>query len=180
MARLALELAPATAIPAFFLRTVPAWGALAGLMLLAAGPALLASRWSPATVALVHVLTLGLLGNAMFGSLLQFLPAAAGVRVAGGAPLAITLHGLLNAGALALVAGLGWPKAWLRETGGVLLVAAFMLLAGAALPGLVRRAAGSLLHAGIALSLLGGLATAALGLALVAAMSGRLVLDLPR
>ncbi len=180
MARLALELAPATALPNLFLRTVPAWGVLAGLMLLGEGPALLASRWSPATVALVHVFTLGLLGNAMFGSLLQFLPAAAGVRIAGGAVLARSLHGLLNAGALGLVAGLWWPLAPLREAGGLLLVAAFALLAGAALPGLLRRAAASLLHAGIAVSLLGGLATAVLGLALVAAMSGRLALDLAR
>lgn len=180
MARLALELAPATALPALFLRTVPAWGVLAGLMLVAGEPALLDSRWSPATVALVHVFTLGILGNAMFGSLLQFLPAAAGVRVAGGAWLAVALHGLLNAGALALVAGLWGHQAPLREAGGLLLGLAFALLAAAALPGLLRRAAGSLLHAGIALSLLGGLATAALGLLLIAAMSGRIVLDLPR
>lgn len=180
MARLALERAPATALPALFLRTVPAWGVLAGLMLLAEGPALLGSRWSPATVALVHVFTLGILGNAMFGSLLQFLPAAAGVRVAGGAWLALALHGLLNAGALALVIGLWGHRAPLREAGGSLLGLAFALLAAAALPGLLRRAAGSLLHAGIALSLLGGVATTALGLALIAAMSGRLVLDLPR
>ncbi|GAB2490893.1 hypothetical protein [Arenimonas alkanexedens] len=36
MVQLALEHAPAAAHPGRFLRTVPAWGALAGLMLLAA------------------------------------------------------------------------------------------------------------------------------------------------
>ncbi len=180
MARLALDLAPATALPARFLRTVPAWGVLAGVMLIVAGPALLASRWSPATVALVHVFTLGILGNAMFGSLLQFLPAAADVRLAGGAWLPTTLHELLNFGTAALVAGLWADQPALRALGGLLLVAAFLLLAGAALPGLVRWAAHSLLHAGIALSLLGGVVTAALGLLLLAAMSGRIVLDLPR
>ena len=79
MVRLALERAPDVADPGRFLRSVPAWGARAGLMLLAEGGALLASRWSPATVAVVPVFTLGVLGNALFGSLLQFLPAAAGV-----------------------------------------------------------------------------------------------------
>ncbi|MBY4598458.1 hypothetical protein K3217_23375 [bacterium BD-1] len=178
MARLALELAPEPSVPARFLRTVPAWGALAGLMLLAQGPALLASRWSPATVALVHVFTLGVLGNAMFGSLLQFLPAAAGVRVRGGAGFARALHAALNLGTLALVAGLAWPLPLLRELGSGLLLLAFLMLAGAALPNLLRRVAGSLLHAGIALSLFGGLATAALGGLLVAALAGRVAIPL--
>lgn len=178
MAKLALELAPEPSVPARFLRTVPAWGALAGLMLLAQGPALLASRWSPATVALVHVFTLGVLGNAMFGSLLQFLPVAAGVRVRGGAGFARALHAALNLGTLALVAGLAWPLPLLRVLGSGLLLLAFLMLAGAALPNLLGRVAGSLLHAGIAVSLVGGLVTAALGGLLVAALAGRVVLPL--
>lgn len=178
MARLALELAPEPSVPARFLRTVPAWGVLAGLMLLAQGPALLVSRWSPATVALVHVFTLGVLGNAMFGSLLQFLPAAAGVRVRGGAGFARVLHAALNLGTLALVAGLAWPRPMLRELGSGLLLLAFLMLAGAALPNLLRRVGGSLLHAGIAVSLLGGLATAALGGLLVAGLAGRVAVSL--
>jgi hypothetical protein len=179
MVRLALEQAPRPEAPGRFLRSVPAWGALAGLMLLAAGPALLQSRWSPQTVALVHVFTLGVLGNAMFGSLLQFLPAAAGVRVRGGPALPGMLHALLNAGALALVAGLWWPSAAGRGVGAALLALAFGALAAACLPALLARARRSLLHAGIALSLVWALATVALGVLLVAALSGRVAIALP-
>ncbi|WP_227978212.1 hypothetical protein [Arenimonas daejeonensis] len=133
--RLALDQAPAPAGPGRFLHTVPAWGALAGLMLMVEGPALLLSRWSPATVAPVHVFTLGVLGNAMFGSLLQFLPAAAGVRVRGGSREAAWLHGALNLGSAALVAGLWWPSALLRGIGACALALAFLLLVSATLPG---------------------------------------------
>lgn len=176
MVRLALEQAPAPAAPARFLRSVPAWGMLAGLMLLVQGTALLQSRWAPATVALVHVVTLGVLGNAMFGSLLQFLPAAAGVHVRGGPHLPPLLHALLNGGALALVAGLLWPSAGLRAAGAAMLGLAFVLLVSATLPGVLAKLRGSLLHAGIALSLLAGLATAVLGMALVAALAGALAI----
>ena len=179
MARLALDQAPTPDGPGRFLRSAPAWGALAGLMLLVQGPALLQSRWSPATVALVHVFTLGLLGNAMFGSLLQFLPAAAGVRVRGGPALPVALHALLNAGTLALVMGFLWPSATSRATGATLLGLAFAGLAGASLPDLLARARRSLLHAGIALALAAALATVAVGAALVAALAGRIGLSIP-
>ncbi|TNJ33631.1 hypothetical protein E1B00_09815 [Arenimonas terrae] len=159
---------------------MPAWGALAGLMLMAQGPTLLLSRWSPATVALVHVFTLGVLGNAMVGSLLQFLPAAAGVRLRGGPRLPWVLHALLNAGTVALVAGFQLPSATGRTAGAVLLGATFLVLAAASLPELLARARCSLLHAGIVLSLLAALATVALGCLLVAAIAGRVALSIPR
>lgn len=180
MARLALDRAPAPAGPGRFLRSVPAWGAFAGLMLVVMGPALLQSRWSPATVALAHVLTLGVLGNAMFGSLLQFLPAAAGVRVRGGRHGPAVLHALLNAGTLLLVAGFLGPSASARAAGASALGMAFLLLVAATLPGVLAKARGSLLHAGIALSLVAALATATLGGLLVAALAGRVVIPVAR
>ncbi|HEX4854892.1 hypothetical protein [Arenimonas sp.] len=180
MARLALERAPDAADPGRFLRTVPAWGALAGLMLLAEGDALLASRWSPATVAWVHVFTLGVLGNAMFGSLLQFLPASAGVALRGGPRHARALHVALNLGTAALVAGLWLPQAGLRAAGAVGLALAFALLGAATLPGLVAGLRGGLLPKGLALAVVCGLATAALGVLLVAAMNGAVPLAITR
>lgn len=180
MVRLALDQAPASADPGRFLHSVPAWGALAGLMLMVEGPALLLSRWSPATVALVHVFTLGVLGNAMFGSLLQFLPAAAGVRVRGGSREAAWLHGALNLGAIALVAGLWWPSALMRGIGASALGLAFLLLVSATLPGVLAKARHSLLHAGIGLALVSALATAVLGLVLVGAMAGRVTIPVQR
>lgn len=180
MARLALDQAPTPAGPARFFGSVPVWGAFAGALLLVTGPALLQSRWSPATVALVHVFTLGVIGNAMFGGVLQFLPAAAGVRVRGGNSLPGLLHAALNAGSLALVAGLLWPSAFLRGAGALLLGIAFTGLVAATLPGLMSRVRDSLLHAGIALSLVAGLATAVLGGLLVAALSGQVQIPIAR
>ena len=180
MARLSIERGPDVTEPGIFLRSVPAWGALAGLMLLAEGPTLLASRWSPATVALVHVFTLGVLGNALFGSLLQFLPAAAGVRLQVGAWWANGLHAGFNLGATCLVAGLWWSSPWLRAAGAIGLVLAFFELVVVALPGVLAKARGSLLHAGIALSLVAALVTAALGALLVAALAGAVVLPVLR
>ncbi|KFN47959.1 hypothetical protein [Arenimonas metalli] len=180
MARLALERAPDTADPGRFLRSVPAWGALAGWMLCVEGAALLASRWSPATVALVHVFTLGVLGNALFGSLLQFLPAAADVPVRGGTRAAVALHAALNVGTAALVAGLCWPSTGLRAAGATALGLAFAGLGLATLPGLLARCRRGLLQAGLSLAVAAGLATAALGVLLVAGMGGGIALSLPR
>lgn len=180
MARLSIERAPDVAQPGIFLHSVPAWGALAGLMLLAQGPALLASRWSPATVALVHVFTLGVLGNALFGSLLQFLPAAAGVRLLVGAWWANGLHAVFNLGAAALVAGFWWASPGLRAAGAVALVMAFFELVVVTLPGVLAKARSSLLHTGVGLSLAAALATAAMGGLLVAAMAGGIELPIQR
>lgn len=129
MARLAIEHAPATSLPSRFLLSAPLWGMLAGALLLIDGDALLRTRWSLATVALVHVFTLGVLGNLMIGSVLQFLPAAAGVRIRGNPRLGLWLHGLFNLGVLALVAGLhaGWRVG--LTAAAVLLPAALLLVA---------------------------------------------------
>ncbi|MEY2159991.1 hypothetical protein [Rhodanobacter sp. FW106-PBR-LB-2-11] len=142
MARLALDRAPAASLPRRFLLSAPPWGMLAGVLLLVDGDALLRTRWQPGTLALAHVFALGVLGNVMFGSVLQFLPAAAGVRVRGGARLGPPLHAAFNLGVLLLVAGLhqGWRGGLLGA--GVLLPLAFATLAAMTLPGLVQ-AAGS-------------------------------------
>src|SRR3546814_4553049 len=129
MTQLRLEQAPAPSLPRRFLLSAPCWGMLAGVLLIVDGDSALRMRWNPATLALVHMFTLGVLGNAMFGSVLQFLPAAAGVRVRGSAALGPWLHVLFNLGTLLLVAGLhqGWRDALLAAA--VLLPLAFVLLA---------------------------------------------------
>jgi hypothetical protein len=173
MARLALDQAPAASLPRRFLLSAPLWGMLAGVLLLVDGDAVLRSRWHPATLALVHVFTLGVLGNVMFGSVLQFLPAAAGVRVRGGALLGKPLHALFNAGVLLLVAGLhqSWHVALMGA--GVLLPLAFALLAAMTLPGLLAAAGQRLLRAGLGVAIGGGLLAALLGGALALAFAGR-------
>ena len=70
MSGLALSRAPPAPRPLRFLLASPLWGVVAGAVLAAAPDALSGGRWAPAAVALVHLFTLGVLGNAMLGSLL--------------------------------------------------------------------------------------------------------------
>ncbi len=178
MARLALDQAPVVSLPRRFLCSMPIWGALAGLLLLIDGDNLLRSRWHPGTLALVHTVTLGVLGNAMFGSLLQFLPAAAGVPLRGGR-LGACMHVALNAGAMSLVCGFYVASSLLLTLAGLLLPLAFLALAGIVLPALCRAVGQRLLRTGVGASLVSGLATAVLGGALALCGSGRLSLVMP-
>lgn len=172
MPKLRLEQAPAATLPLRFLLAMPAWGVVGGLLLLIGGDTPLLSRWHPATLALVHVWTLGVLGNAMFGSLLQFLPVAVGVELRGraGAPW---LHASYNLGVALLVFGLHAQSAWALGAAGVLLPASFLWLALMGLPGLWRAAGERLLRAGMATALGYGLATALAGDALALLLADR-------
>jgi hypothetical protein len=178
MARLALDQAPAASLPRRFLLSAPWWGMLAGALLSVGGERVLHSRWEPATLALVHVFTLGVFGNIMFGSVLQFLPAAAGVRVRG-ARLGPLLHVLLNAGTLALVVGLYTGSSIPLGVAAILLPGAFALLASMTLPGLLAAAGQRLLRAGFAVAIGSALAAAVLGAMLALAVGGWLGLRLP-
>lgn len=151
---------------------------LAGALLIVDGPAVLRMRWNPPTLALVHVFTLGVLGNAMFGSVLQFLPAAAGVRVRGSATFGPWLHALFNVGVLLLVAGLhqGWRAALIAAA--ALLPLAFLLLAAMTAPGLLAAAGQRLLRAGFGVAIGFAVLTALLGGMLALALAGYLTLPL--
>ncbi|TLX21913.1 hypothetical protein [Thermomonas fusca] len=172
MTKLAMQQAPPPATPRRFLLSASLWGVVAGMLLAVDGGTAFASRWGGATLALVHALALGVLGNAMFGSLLQFLPVAAGARVRGGRPAAWLLHALLNAGALLLVLALRQPALLSPHWGGLLLVAAFVLLVALVLPGLAGAAGQALLRWGIGCALAGGLVAALLGFSLALAVAG--------
>ncbi|TAL88722.1 MAG: hypothetical protein EPN69_15805 [Rhodanobacter sp.] len=174
MTKLRLEQAPVASLPRRFLLTAPLWGMLAGVLLGIDGDAALVSRWNPATLALVHMFVLGVLGNVMFGSVLQFLPAAGGVQLRGGARLGQALHLLFNLGVTLLVAGLqqSWPSALLAAA--VLLPLAFATLAAMVVPGLVGATGQRLLRAGFAVAIGFALATALLGAALALVRGGYL------
>lgn len=172
MAKIAVDRAPSPALPRRYLLTASVWGVFAGVLLLIDGDAALQTRWAPATLALVHAFTLGVLGNAMFGSLLQFLPAAAGVHVHGGTRAGWVLHGLLNLGTALLVMGFGWMQPGLLLAAGAILAAAFALFASMLLPGVVVAHGQRLLHAGIAGAVICALVTATLGVAMLLDLAG--------
>ncbi|MDW2982004.1 hypothetical protein [Rhodanobacter sp. KK11] len=178
MTSLRLEQAPPPSLPRRFLLGAPCWGVLAGALLIADGDVALHARWNPATLALVHVFVLGVLGNAMFGSVLQFLPAAAGVRVRGGAALGPWLHVLFNLGVVLLVAGLhqGWRSALVAAA--ILLPLAFVLLAAMTVPGLLAALGQRLLRAGFGVAIGSAVLTALLGGLLALGLAGHVALPL--
>lgn len=175
MARLTLEAAPDVAVPLRFLLTAPCWGMAAGVLLLVDGGALLQSRWQPATLAATHAFSLGLLGNLLFGSLLQFLPAAAGAALRGGARSGLVLHVALNAGVLLLTVGLYCLQPVLLSAAAGVLGAAFVLLAAMTGPGLLRAHGQRLLRAGLGVALLAALLAATIGATLALSLGGRLL-----
>ncbi|HEY0847866.1 MAG TPA: permease [Noviherbaspirillum sp.] len=129
---LTFEQSPALSVPLRFLLTAPLFAVLAALVLLWFGPAAMASRWSPVTLAVTHLLTLGFLAMCMIGSLLQILPVVAGIdipriRLVGG-----VTHALLVAGTLTLVSAflLSAPVLFKIAIPVLLLAFAWLFLAG--------------------------------------------------
>lgn len=171
MPKLRLEQAPAASLPLRFLLAMPCWGMLGGALLVLEGAAPLTSRWHPATLALVHVWTLGVLGNAMFGSLLQFLPVAVGAAPRWRASVP-WLHAVFNLGVLLLVVGLRSGMRWPLLAAGALLPLAFLWLAATSLPGLVAAAGETLLRTGIGVALGFGVVTALVGSVLAWLLAG--------
>ncbi|MCU0842503.1 MAG: hypothetical protein MUC79_12400 [Thiobacillaceae bacterium] len=125
-AGLAYDQAPSLGLPLAYFLTAPAFLFLAALAGLATLPDWLDSRWSPAALALTHLLTLGFLGMVMVGALLQMLPVLLGRPVP-------AVRGVARAGWLGL--GLGTPLLGLGLGRGepvLLLAAMIVLLAGLA------------------------------------------------
>ncbi|MES2017618.1 MAG: permease [Pseudomonadota bacterium] len=118
---------PLQAVLRFFLST-PLFVLLAGALLAWQGPDALVSRWSPCTLALTHLLTLGALGMSMTGALIQILPVVAGVNLARiRAPL---MHALLGVGTLALAAGFLSGAPWLFRAALATLIPVLLWLCG--------------------------------------------------
>ncbi|MDE2407571.1 MAG: hypothetical protein KGL91_06895 [Xanthomonadaceae bacterium] len=179
MTKLVMQQAPTPAMPRRFLLSASLWGMVAGVLLVLDDGSVLASRWNASTLVLVHVFTLGVLGNAMFGSLLQFLPVAVQVRVRGGHVAAALLHALLNAGAALLVVALRWPALVSPHWGGVVLGGAFLWLLAILLPGLWAVGGQRFLRWGMGCALLAALVTAGLGVLLVLGLAGTVVIAQP-
>ena len=73
-ALLSYDQSPPMAAPFRFFLTAPVFSALAGVLLLWEGPDMLASRWTPAVLALTHLITVGFMMQVMLGAMVQILP----------------------------------------------------------------------------------------------------------
>lgn len=153
MTGLAFAQAPPPSHPLRFLVSALGWGVVAGAWLLLRGEQILASRWAPATLVLVHMFALGVLGNAMVGSLYQFLPVAAGspLRLARLAPIT---HALLNLGLMPLLAAFLWPHTGWMVAALVFLVPPLVLMIGTGIHALIIGSGARAARTGIALALL--------------------------
>ncbi len=81
------------------------------------------SRWSSAALALTHLLTLGVLGLAMIGALLQMLPVMLGAPIAAAGWIARSAQLGVGGGAVALSLGLGLGEPALLTIAMICLVA---------------------------------------------------------
>lgn len=172
-AGLSYEQGPPFGVPLRLFLAAPLFLFLAAVLALATPQAWLASRWTPAALAITHLLTLGYLGTVMSGALLQMLPVIVGspvpaARLVGG----FALWGLSAGAALLATAFLVENHATLFSLAAALLAAGLTpFLGGVALSLLRTRALPAVVWpmrlAWLALSL-----TCALGVALGTGLAG--------
>lgn len=124
---LSLTQTPPLGVPLRFLLTAPLFLAAAGLVLILAPDALLVTRWSPAMLALTHLVTLGFLGSCMLGAMQQLIPVLAGVTLPDSDRLSRALFWLWTPGTVLLIAGMAWRWAPGLQGGAGLLAAAVVL-----------------------------------------------------
>jgi hypothetical protein len=173
---LSFEQTPPFSVPLRFFLTAPVFAIVAGGLLLWHGPQALVSRWSPITLALTHLLTLGFLTMSMIGALLQLLPVVAGVDVPRVRLTAGVVHVLLALGTAALAAAFLSSAATMFQIALGALLMAFAWLLGACWYGLRRVESGSATLTAMRLSLLALGLAAGLGLAAASAFAWRLAL----
>ena len=178
---LAYALSPAPGLPLRFLLAAPWFGVLAALLLLAAGEQAFASRWSAPNLGATHLITLGYLGMAMAGSMLQLIPVVTGVALPfSRAGAALTWCGL-GLGALLLACALGLNAAFLLIPAALLLACAFALLIHAIGRALLPPASAAAMPMvrGMRVALGGLLVTVLLGVVMACTLRGVLAAPMP-
>ena len=175
-AGLSLQQAPPIHLPLRLFLTAPWFVVGAGGILVFQGEAAMASRWTPAALAVTHLLAIGFLGQVMCGALLQMLPVIAGAPVPGVRWVAPWLHVLLSAGAALLAYGfLGGGDAVLGAGAGAAALGFLVFLAAMTLAlGRAKGVPATLLALRLAAAALG--LTVLLGLVLTAFLLGWLTL----
>lgn len=178
---LAYALSPAQGVPLRFLLAAPWFGVLAALLLLGAGEHAFASRWSAPNLGATHLITVGYLGMAMAGSMLQLIPVVTGITL----PLPRAAAALawcgLGLGALLLASALGLNATFLLIPAALLLAGAFAMLIGVIGRALLLPASAAALPMvrGMRLALGGLLVTVLLGVVMACTLGGALTAPLP-
>lgn len=169
---LSFEQAPPIDVPLRFLLTAPWFGVAAGLLLAWSGESAVASRWTPHTLAIVHLLVVGYLLQAMSGALFQFVPVAAGGNVWRPRLVAGVLHPVLVLAAVVLSTGLFLFDGTLLRLAAGLFAGAVALQVVVVGTALMRTPARGPTIAALRLAVLGLAVTVALGISLAEGLAG--------
>ncbi len=164
---LSFSQAPPILVPFRFFLSAPLFGLLAALLALWYGPSLMDSRWQPSVLALTHLMTLGFLGMAMVGAMMQMLPVVAGSPVTHPVGVARVVHILLLPGALLLAGGFLFGTHWPMRIAMFMLGIGFTVFAVAVGLSLKRASSGSPTVVGMRFAVGALVITAAIGLTLV-------------
>ena len=177
-ALLSFDQAPPFAAPFRFFLTAPLFALLAGMLLLWSGPELWASRWTPAALALTHLISAGFMLQVMLGAMIQILPVVAGANIAQPLLLATLVHVALTSGALLLAAGFLTSEPLAFRLAALLLGSGVALFLGAAGHALYGVASSNPTIRGMKLALPGLGMTVGLGMLLAMALAGSLAVPL--
>lgn len=165
---LSFEQAPPISVPLRFFLTAPLFALLAALVVLWHGAEVFDSRWSPATLAATHLLTLGCATMVMAGATLQIMPVLAGAPIAQPRLIALVVHAGLSLGTLSLAGGFLFGEPLLLKGAAVLLGATFAVFLGAVAASLARAPLANIAIAMLWFAMISLAATATLGLWLTA------------
>lgn len=168
---ISFESAPDFTAPLRFFLTGPLFAVLAGVLIVIEGPAIFASRWMPATLALTHLLTVGFMLQVMLGALIQILPVVAGAHLQRPFLVAGVVHAGLTVGALLLAGGLYFSKPMLLSSSVVFLGVSVGFFLFSAIQALLGVPSSSPTIRGLKLSLLGLAIVVGLGVVMASAIA---------
>ena len=131
-AGLSLEQAPPLHLLLRLFMTAPWFAVITGVILIGQGDLVFASRWTPAALAVTHLIVIGFLGQIMCGVMLQMLPVIVGAPVPGVQVVGSFIHLSLSLGAGLMAAGYLGFGPWLLVPGACCAVLGFMLFVSAA------------------------------------------------
>jgi len=177
-ALLTFDQAPPLAAPFRFFVTAPFFAILVGVLVLWVGPAAFVSRWTPAALALTHLVTAGFMLQVMLGAMVQVLPVVAGANIVRPLLVARVVHAAITLGALLLAAAFLSYEPLLFRLAVVCLACGLEVFVAAAAYALLGVPSTSATIRGLKLSLIGLGVTAALGLLLASALGWSLELPL--
>jgi len=165
---LSLTQAPPLSVPLRFFLTAPLFGILAAAVFIGSGPDALLSRWTPATLAATHLITLGYASLVMIGAISQMLPVLVGSPMPRPLLVSAITHILLTLGTLILAGGLLLDNSEAIQLAMLLLGFGFLLFIAASTFCLARAKAHNSTVSGMWLAVSSLLVTVALGLRVAA------------